>query len=86
MFSPPKRRATRQRSGYTVSGEKTGSEAKIVHTCAYNVQSQHLILSFDNRIVDLVPQFTEKIGMAAIDWRLYKSRRISENFLCNQSS
>lgn len=66
MFRPPKRRATRQRSGYTVSGEKTGSEAKIVHTCAYNVQSPHLILSFDNRIVDLVPQFTEKIGMAAI--------------------
>ena len=66
MFSPPKRRATRQRSGYTVSGEKTGSEAKIVRTRAYNVQSQHLILSFDNRIMDIVPQFTEKIGMAAI--------------------
>ena len=66
MFSPPRRRATRQRSGYTVSGERTGSEAKIVRTCAYNVQSPRLILSFDNRIVDLVPQFTEKIGMAAI--------------------
>ena len=66
MFSSPKRRATRQRSGYTVSGEKTGSEAKIVHTGAYDVQSSRLILSFDNRIVDLVPQFTEKIGMAAI--------------------
>ncbi len=66
MFSPPKRRATRQRSGYTVSGEKTGSEAKIVSACAYNVQSLCLILSFDNRIANLVPQFTEKIGMAAI--------------------
>ena len=66
MFSTPKRRATRQRSGYTVSGEKTGSEAKIVQACAYDVQSARLILSFDNRIVDLIPQFTEKIGMAAI--------------------
>ena len=66
MFNSPKRRATRQRSGYTVSGTKTGSEAKIVHTHAYNVQSQHLILSFDNRIVDLVPQFADGIGMAAI--------------------
>ena len=66
MFSTPKRRTTRQRSGHTVSGEKTGSEGKIVQTCTYNVQSARLILSFDNRIVDLVPQFTEKIGMAAI--------------------
>ena len=66
MFRTPKRRETRQRSGYTVSGKKTGSEAKIVHTCAYNVRSQCLILSFDNHIVDLVPQFTDGIGMAAI--------------------
>ena len=66
MFSSPKRRATRQRSGYTVSGTKTGSEAKIVHTHVYNVQSPNLILSFDNCIADVVPQFTEDIGMAAI--------------------
>ena len=66
MFNSPKRRATRQRSGYTVSGTKTGSEAKIVHTHAYDVQSPRLILSFDNRIVDPVPQFTDGIGMAAI--------------------
>ena len=66
MFSSPKRRETRQRSGYTVSGEKTGNEAKIAHTYAYNVQSPRLILSFDNHVVDLIPQFTEKIGMAAI--------------------
>ena len=66
MFSSPKRRKTRQRSGHTVSGKKTGSEAKIVHTHAYDVQSPRLILSFDNRIVDLVPQFIEEIGMAAI--------------------
>lgn len=66
MFSPPKRRATRQRSGYTVSGEKTGSEAKIVHTSAYDVRSSRLILSFDNWIANHVPQFTEKIGIAAI--------------------
>ena len=66
MFNSPKRRATRQRSGYTVSGTKTGSEAKIVHTHVYNVQSPNLILSFDNCIADIVPQFTEEIGMAAI--------------------
>lgn len=66
MFSSPKRRATRQRSGYTVSGTKTGSEAKIVHTHVYNVQSPNLILSFDNCIADVVPQFTEEVGMAAI--------------------
>ena len=66
MFNAPKRRATRQRSGYTVSGTKTGSEAKIVHAYVYNVQSPNLILSFDNCIADVVPQFTEEVGMAAI--------------------
>ena len=66
MFSSPKRRMTRQRSGFTVSGQKTGREAKIVHTYAYNIQSPHLILSFENRIEHPTPQFTAEIGMAAI--------------------
>lgn len=66
MFNSPKRRATRQRSGHTVSGTKTGSEAKLVHTHFYNVQSPNLALSFDNCIADIIPQFTEEIGMAAI--------------------
>ncbi|MBN1310786.1 MAG: hypothetical protein JXB30_05140 [Anaerolineae bacterium] len=63
---PPKRRETRQYSGYTVSGEKSGREARIVHSLVYHVSSPSFRLQIDNNDVEIVPQFEDAIGMVAI--------------------
>ena len=65
-FNSPTRRATRQRAGYTASGTKSGSEAKIATASTYQVASQHLVLHLENAEKSLLPQFDTEIGIAAI--------------------
>jgi len=57
-FIQPKRRLTRQRSGFNVGGIKTGSECKIVSTNRFKVLTQSFILS--KRLEGII--FTELFG------------------------
>lgn len=65
-FRSPKRRAVRQRSGYTVSGEKTGSEAVVLESAGYRVRSSSFSVRLENPNAELTPQFEHEIGIAAI--------------------
>lgn len=66
MFRTPRRRDTRQRSGFTVSGEKTGSEALVVRALPLNVKSSKVTLHFLNTECSLPTQFEADFGMGAV--------------------
>jgi len=76
-FSSPKRRSVRQRSGYTVSQETTGSEAQILDTLGLDVESNSLILETSNEDVELIPQFGDEIGLVGFGGYIYVHRSCS---------
>ena len=59
-FLQPRRRAVRQRSGFKVSGGKTGSECLIYKTDVFKFSGKKLFLSFFDPSVKVRPQFSEK--------------------------
>lgn len=65
MFRSPRRRQTRQRSGYNVAGERSGSEALILRATRYEITSPHFALRLEKADAALTPQFGENIGMVA---------------------
>ena len=64
-FRTPRRRLTRQRSGYHVSGEKTGSEAILVNAQRFVVSSNSLEMKFINKGCECQPQFGLSSGIVA---------------------
>lgn len=64
-FRTPRRRSTRQRSGYHVSGEKSGNEAIIKRARKISVASKSICLLLTNTTCSCPPQFNEDYGMAA---------------------
>jgi hypothetical protein len=76
-FDSPKRRAVRQRSGYTVSGETTGSEAQLLYTEMLRVSGNSLRIDVENEDAELVPQFREEVGMVAVGGYVYIDREMS---------
>jgi len=65
IFRTPRRRNTRQRSGYHVEGGKSGNEAVLVNARAYLLQSKTSIFKFQNPDRICTPQFNSQLGMAA---------------------
>lgn len=63
-FRSPRRRLTRQRSGYTVSKETTGGECKILNAETTTINSKKLSLTFQKN-VSLVESFNRKLGFVA---------------------
>ena len=45
-FKSPKRRLTRQRSGFSVGGKTVGSECKIIYSARIKVNQKSFILRF----------------------------------------
>lgn len=66
IFRTPKRRLTRQRSGYHVAGEKTGSEAVITNAQIFSVSSNFLKVVFARKNNVCEPQFNSNNGIVAI--------------------
>lgn len=66
ITNSPKRRATRQRSGFKVSGGNSGNESQIAWSRLYDVGTNSLKITLENTETELVPQFESGIGMVAI--------------------
>jgi len=76
-FIQPKRRLTRQRSGFSVSGTKTGSECRILSTNRIKVTTKRLDLSkkFDNIIFTKL--FDEEIGIFGLGGYFRTNKQIT---------
>lgn len=75
-FRSPKRRLTRQRSGFTVSGSKMGSTCKFVKSASALVNSNNLVLNF-KKSVNLVECFDRNLGFVAFGGYLFPSKLVS---------
>lgn len=62
-FVQPKRRLTRQRSGFNVGGIKTGSECKILPTQHLKITTKHFVLSKKLDNVIFTDLFDQSIGI-----------------------
>lgn len=63
VFTPPKRRDTRQRSGFQVSGETTGNEVRLLHASQLKVLSETLCAKFEKVNIAAIPQFEQPFGV-----------------------
>lgn len=61
VFNQPRRRGVRQRSGFKVSGSKTGSECLIYKTDKFEVKGKDLSLAFSESTFKFVKLFSEDI-------------------------
>jgi len=66
MFRSPKRRQTRQRSGFSVSGNKSGNEAILSRARSFNVESPGLDFEIQRSGCPLPEQFKRKSGLAGV--------------------
>ena len=66
MFKAPKRRSTRQRSGFSVEGKKSGRQAVIIRSQHFQVKSDTLSFVFEKLDCPLPPQFNETAGIVAV--------------------
>lgn len=64
-FIQPKRRLTRQRSGFNVGGIKTGSECSISPTKQFRVKDSKLVLLNESKDVIFTKLFDKDLGMYA---------------------
>lgn len=62
-FLQPKRRLTRQRSGFNVGGVKTGSECKIVSTKRFKVSTKNFVLNKKLSHIIFTELFGQNIGI-----------------------
>lgn len=63
IFRSPKRRAVRQRSGFHVSGQTTGSECKLVHSRTLDLMPGPVEFRFRLEKTRVAPLFTRKRGL-----------------------
>lgn len=59
----PKRRLTRQKSGFTVDGTHTGSESTIVRAQKVSTENRKIEMLFKQEGLKLIPQFGEQNGI-----------------------
>ena len=64
-FRSPKRRLTRQRSGFSVSGSTTGAECKIFKTQGIKTDKKEIEFTFEKN-VKLASSFGSALGFVAI--------------------
>jgi len=64
-FRSPIRRSVRQRSGFTVSGQTTGSECKLKRSKMLNINTTSLMLTFEKKPVQLTPSFNRNLAFVA---------------------
>jgi hypothetical protein len=62
-YIPPKRRLTRQRSGFSVDGKHTGSESILVRSKKIVSRGSEIKILFDQKDLKIIPQFNQEIGM-----------------------
>lgn len=74
MFRTPRRRTTRQRSGFNVSGEKSGNEAKLVRAKYFDILSPTFRITLQNSELPLPAQFGGSTGLAAVGGYLKGNR------------
>ena len=73
IFIQPKRRSVRQRSGFNVSGGKTGSECLIDQTDKYQIIGKELEINFEDTEVVFSRLFSQNIYIYASGLYLYSS-------------
>lgn len=66
QFRTPRRRDTRQRSGFHVSGGHTGSEALLSRARCYTASSSSLVLELINAECACTPQFGGATTLGAV--------------------
>lgn len=66
IFIQPKRRLTRQRSGFNVSGIKTGSECQILPTQRLKIASNRFLLKKKIENIIFTKLFSENIGIFGV--------------------
>ena len=69
-FRSPRRRLTRQRSGFSVSGSTTGGECKIVKAQGVDIQTNQIEFNF-KRNITLTKSFGNNSGFVAFGGYLY---------------
>jgi len=62
-FKSPKRRLTRQRSGFSVGGKTAGSECKIIYSAKIKVIQKSFILKFKREQLNPTPLFLKDLGI-----------------------
>jgi len=76
-FRTPKRRLTRQRSGYHVSGEKSGNESILINAQLFSVASNTLKITFAGKNHECRPQFGSSSGLAAVGGYIKSDKAIN---------
>jgi len=76
-FKTPVRRPVRRRSGFTVSGETTGSECKIKKAKALEVNATSLSLTFEKKPIELTPSFKKDLGFVAFGGYLFPTTDVN---------
>lgn len=79
-FRTYKRRSTRQRSGYTVSGNKTGGECIIKRAQKYITKKSHEVFEFYIDEIKLEELFEMNFGILAFGGYIYTENNININF------
>lgn len=81
-FKSPRRRLTRQRSGFTVSGSTTGGECKIIKTKGTNIQTNKTEFNFKKKIT-LIKSFDNDSGFIAFGGYMYPEVDLSVEIILN---
>lgn len=84
-FKSPRRRLTRQRSGFTVSGSTTGGECKIIKTSGVNIKTNDFKLNFKKTVV-LTKSFGNNSGFIAFGGYLYPQKDLDLTITLNFES
>ena len=83
IFRSPTRRPTRQRSGFTVSGETTGGECKLKRAQIIDVNSTHLTLTFEKGPIQLVSSFMKDLAFVAFGGYIFPSTNVRIKAILN---
>ena len=75
-FRSPIRRQTRQKSGFTVSGETTGGECKLKKAQAIDVNSTSLTLTFEKNPIQIVSSFMKNLAFVAFGGYIFPSTNV----------
>lgn len=76
MFRSPIRRPTRQKSGFTVSGETTGGECKLKRAQVIDVNSTSLTLTFEKGPIQLASSFMKDLAFVAFGGYIFPSTNV----------
>jgi hypothetical protein len=76
-FSRPKRRAVRQRSGYSVTGVTTGNECRLTRAARLSTRARSVTIAFRSFDQELPPQFGQPIGLLCVGGYLHTSTPVA---------